>query len=297
MNLSKLHLAVLKGGVSREREISLLTGTAVAKALRGLGHRVEEIDVRSENFDLPQGLDFVFTCLHGTFGEDGGVQSFLISKGVRFNGSGAESCRKSLDKMETKKILCAAGVPMAKSALWRPEMNWPLPYVLKPVAQGSSIGVFRVTKEEEVEPSRRAALELSWPMMIESMIVGREFSVGILGDEALPPVEIRPKVGFYDYKNKYTAGMTEHLCPAPVSPALDRRIREIGLAAHRALGCEVYSRVDVMADEKEQCFALELNSIPGMTEFSIFPEEAKAAGLDFPQLCQKIIELSWDVKR
>lgn len=297
MNLNKLRIAVLKGGISREREISLRTGEAVAKALRSFGHRVEEIDVQSENFDLPQGLDFVFTCLHGTFGEDGGVQALLISKGVRFNGSGVEACRKSIDKIETNKILRAANVPMAESALWDPKMNWPLPYILKPVAQGSSIGVFRVMKEEEIEPSHRVALELGWPMMIEKMIVGREFSVGILGDEALPPMELRPKVGFYDYKNKYTAGMTKHLCPAPISPALDQRIREIGLTTHRALGCEVYSRVDVMVDEKEQCFALELNSIPGMTELSIFPEEAKVVGLSFPQLCQKIIELSWDVKR
>ncbi|MFZ5806461.1 MAG: D-alanine--D-alanine ligase [Verrucomicrobiota bacterium] len=297
MKKGKLNIVLLKGGISAEREVSLKTGAAVAEALRGLGHEVKEIDVQSTQLDLPENIDFVFVALHGTFGEDGEVQKILIAKKLRFNGCGVEGCRRSWDKMESKKLFKAAGVPTPEGGVWTEDMKREFPYILKPQAQGSSVGVYRVFNENDLEETKKGIRQLSMPMMIEKMIIGRELTVGILGDEALPVIEIRPKEGFYDYANKYTAGRTEYLCPAPISEELEKKIRAVALKAHRALGCEVYSRVDVILDEKENAFVLEVNTIPGMTALSLLPKAARVRGLEFPQLCQRIIELSWELKR
>lgn len=297
MKAEKLNILLLKGGMSAEREVSLKTGEGVAAALKSLGHQVTEVDVKSKDIDVPKGTDFVFTCLHGTFGEDGELQKILIAKKVRFNGSGVEGCQLSWDKSAAKKLFQKNNVPTPKGSLWSENLNWKAPYIIKPVAQGSSVGVFRVMDESEIAAAKKGAKEFGEPMMIEELIVGRELTVGVLGEEALPIIELRPKQGFYDYKNKYTAGMTEHLCPAPISEELTKRAQGLALAAHRALKCEVYSRVDVMMNEKNECFVLEVNTIPGMTGLSLLPEAAKETGLSYAALCQKIIDLSWDIKR
>jgi D-alanine-D-alanine ligase len=291
-----LNVTVLKGGISAEREVSLRSGAAVARALTSLGHMVTEVDVTRPDFPIPAGTDFVFILLHGTFGEDGGVQARLEAMGLPFNGCGSEASRRAFDKDEAKRLFAACGVPTPRGAVWKPGLTWPLPYILKPVAQGSSIGVFRVTRPEDVAGADAGARELGCEMLIEEMILGPEFTVGVLGDRALPVIEIRPREGFYDYHNKYTAGCTEYLCPAPLSEGETEGLQKAALAAHRALGCEVYSRVDVMRDEKGDAKVLEVNTIPGMTELSLLPKAAAVAGLDFPALCEEIMERSLAVR-
>jgi D-alanine-D-alanine ligase len=194
--------------------------------------------------------------------------------------------------MEAKAKFEAAGLPTAKAALWKPELGWKTPYVLKPVAQGSSVGVFRVFSESDVAGAASEATEMGCEFMIEEMIVGAEFTVGVLGNEALPAIEIRPEGGFYDYQHKYTAGATSYLCPAPVSADLEKRLRELAVKAHRSLGCEVYSRVDFMVNADLEPYVLEVNTIPGMTETSLLPKAAAQAGMSYAQLCDRILKLS-----
>jgi D-alanine-D-alanine ligase len=290
-------IAVLKGGPSAEREVSLRTGAAVAVALRALGkYEVEEVDVAGRDFVLPAGTDFAFLSLHGTFGEDGEVQALLEKRGVPFTGCGIEASRLAFDKELSKEKFRAAGVPTpAGTVLGRGEMlpsSFPVPLVVKPSRQGSTVGMSFVFDRAEVPAALAKAWEHDERAIVEAYVKGREFTVGILGDEALPVVEIVPKQGFYDYQNKYTAGATDYFCPARVNEAQAAEIRKWALAAHRALGCRVYSRVDVLLDATGAPFVLEVNTIPGMTATSLLPKAAAAAGIDFPSLCEKILRLS-----
>jgi len=291
------NVAVLKGGISAEREVSLRTGAGVGKALASLGYSVTEVDVTSKEFELPPGTEFAFISLHGTFGEDGELQQILENKGVPYNGAGPEASRLAFEKMEAKKKFLAAGLPTAKAALWDGGTSWNPPYVLKPVAQGSSVGVFRVFSESDVKEAAEGAKAMNCEFMIEEMIVGAEFTVGVLGDEALPSIEIRPEGGFYDYKHKYTAGATSYLCPAPISQELEGKLRDLAVKAHRSLGCSVYSRVDFMVNKNQEPYVLEVNTIPGMTETSLLPKAAAQAGLNYAQLCDRILKLSLEEKK
>lgn len=292
------HIAVLKGGVSEEREVSLRSGAAVAGALRSLGHQVSEVDVRGVDFELPEQTDFVFNCLHGTFGEDGGLQKILSERGERYNGAGERFARIAFSKMEAKAVFEENGVPTPKADIWSRDIaGWEPPFILKPCSQGSSIGVFRVEKQEDVQQAFQDAEALGVPMMIEEMIVGRELTIGILDDKSLSIVEISPKHGFYDYKNKYTSGASEYACPANLPQDLAERIERAALKAHQVLGGEVYSRVDVMLAQGGDFYVLEVNTIPGMTELSLLPMAAKVEGMDFPELCQRIVDLSWEIER
>lgn len=292
-----LNITLLKGGFNSEREISLRTGNAANKALRLLGHIVHEVDVQSPDFEIPAESDFVFIALHGGFGENGELQSILTKKGLRFSGCGEAASRLAMDKIASKERFLKAGVPIAKSAQWTPETVWPFPFILKPISDGSSVGVFRVFNEADLKEAREGAKKLGLSMMIEEMVIGKELTVGILGNDVLPIIEIRPKTEFYNYTNKYTAGCTEYLCPAPLPVDVTKNVQDAALTAYRSLGCEVYGRVDVMLNEKNEPFVLEANTIPGMTELSLLPKAAGVAGISFPELCQKIIDLSWDVKR
>jgi D-alanine-D-alanine ligase len=285
-------VTVLKGGFSSEREVSLRTGAGVAAALRSKGYQVEELDVRAPAFDLPMGTDVAFICLHGKFGEDGHLQQILQDRGVPYTGAGPASSRLAFDKMAAKARFAKHAVKTPRAEPWPSAEPWQVPFILKPVADGSSVGVFRVFSEEERRDAEKSAAELKDPFMVEQMILGGEFTVGILGEKALPAIEIRPEGGFYDYKHKYTSGMTQYLCPAPVPLDVETELARVALAAHRALGCEVYSRVDLMLDKSNVPWVLEVNTIPGMTETSLLPKAAAVAGLSYADLCERILKLS-----
>ncbi|MDD2676330.1 MAG: D-alanine--D-alanine ligase [Methylacidiphilaceae bacterium] len=291
----KLRVVVLEGGLSQEREVSLQSGRAVTAALRQLGYPVEEIDLKEAEVLIPDGTDIVFLCLHGTFGEDGQVQRLLLRRGIPFTGSGAEASERAFDKSWSKEVFRKVGVPTPNWALARSADQLPLalPFVIKPARQGSSFGVSRVFQKEEYPEAYAKAAAEDHLVVAESYIEGRELTVGILGEELLPIVEIRPKTGFYDYRNKYTTGASDYLCPAPLAPGQARAAAEAALAGYRALGCTVYGRVDLFLDADGKPWVLEVNTIPGMTETSLLPKAAQAAGIAFPQLCERVLRLSW----
>lgn len=296
MNLP-LTITVMRGGPSAEREVSLRSGAAVAAALRSLGHTVHELDPRPDDWQLPAGTQVVFLALHGTYGEDGTVQARLEELGVPYTGCGVEASRLAFDKVLTKKRCLAAGVPTARfEVLQSPTASWPLgwnpPVVLKPVRQGSSVGLQFVDAVSEWSGKLAEALQHDTEVLLEERILGRETTVAILDEEPLPVVEVRPKQGAYDYTNKYTAGATEYLCPAPLPPEVTRAVQEAALGAFRAVGGRDYGRVDVMVRDTGAPVVLEVNTLPGMTETSLFPKAAAAVGLSYPALCQRMIELA-----
>ena len=293
----KLNITVMLGGPSAEREVSLRSGEAVAKALRSLGHEVHELDPRNGSWSLPPDTDVVFLALHGTYGEDGTVQRRLDELGAIYTGSDAESSRIAFDKVLTRKRCVEAKVPTAKflvvnsaKAPW-PE-NWLPPVVVKPVRQGSSVGLQLVERVEDWQKALAEALEFDSEVLVEEKIAGRETTVGILAGQPLPVVEVRPKTGSYDYKNKYTAGCTEYFCPAEFDPAMTKRMQSAALGAFRAVGGRDYARVDMMVRASGEPVVLEVNTLPGMTETSLLPKAAAAAGLNYAQLCQRMVDLA-----
>jgi D-alanine-D-alanine ligase len=297
--LTDKKIALLKGGPGSEREVSLASGAGVARALRELGADVVEIDVRGPDFDLPPDIFIAFNVIHGTFGEDGDVQAYLESKKIPYTGEGVDGSRLAFDKIETKKKFRENGVPTADFEIIRAggHPTLAIPYVVKAPKQGSSVGVYIVKKPDEVEAALRDAAQYDDVLLVEKFVKGRELTVGILGDLALPVIEICPKEGFYDFKNKYPflnpkAAGADHLCPAPLDEKETRLVQEIALRAHRSLGLEVYSRVDVLLSDDGEAFVLEINTIPGMTQASLLPEAAGVAGIGYGALCERIIELS-----
>jgi D-alanine-D-alanine ligase len=297
MSERKLNITVMLGGPSSEREVSLRSGAAAAKALRSLGHTVHELDPQEPSWKLPPKTEIVFLALHGTYGEDGTVQEELEKLGVPYTGCGPEASRIAFDKVLTKKRCLATGVPTARFVvLDSPKAPWPAgwkpPVVLKPVRQGSSVGLQMVEHMGEWESSLAEAFRFDTQVLMEEKIIGREATVGILGDQPLPVAEIRVKQGVFDYKSKYTAGAAEHLCPAPFEPAQTARIQEAAMGAFRAVGGRDFARVDVMVRANGDPIVLEVNTLPGMTELSILPEAAAAAGLSYAQLCQRMIDLA-----
>jgi len=288
-------ITVLKGGPSAEREVSLKTGAACAEALREAEYEVAEVVVDDADFVLPPGTELAFLALHGPFGEDGQVQDILSRRGVPFTGANAAISRICIDKDLTKARLKEAGVPTPEGRLVGrlEEITLPLPLFLKPNTLGSSVGSAPVFAKEELAPALADALRFGSPALVERLIRGRELTVGVLGDEALPIVEIHPLDGFYDYANKYTKGRTEYFCPARLPEEIAALVRQYALTAHRAVGCPVYSRVDFILEEEIFPVCLEINTIPGMTATSLLPKAAAAMGITFPQLCRRIVELSW----
>lgn len=297
-------IAVLMGGPGSEREVSLATARGVAKALREAGARVTEVDVRDENFDLPAGTELAFITIHGTFGEDGQIQRILEERGVPYTGDGVGESETAFDKIASKEKFEAAKVTTPRwevvPAGTRPGL--PLPFVLKPPRQGSTVGVFIVKEESEVASAVAKAAEFDRELLAEEFIAGRELTVGVLGEQALPILEIIPKGGFYDFATKYpflnpqAGASAQHVCPAQIDEELTRKIQDLAFRAYRSIGLKVYARVDVMLPEKGEPTVLEVNTIPGMTETSLLPEAAAATGISYGDLCRRIIELSREAR-
>lgn len=285
-------VGVLLGGPSAERDVSLRSGAAVAAGLRTAGYEVVEVDVTEPRLDLPAGLEAVFIALHGTFGEDGGVQRQLVELGIPFTGADEAASRLAFDKIRSKQRFVEAGIPTPAFEVLRRGggRKMPLPVVVKPSRQGSSIGIHRVDSESAWEACIEDALRYDEEALVEAYIAGRELTVGVVVDRVLPVLEIRAPDGNYDYRAKYTSGLTEYLVPAPVSEAV--RVAAQGLAwdVFQCLGCRGLARIDLRLNERGELFVLELNSIPGFTETSLLPKAARADGLDFPALCRDILE-------
>jgi len=299
---SPLAITVMLGGSSAEREVSLKTGDSVARALRSLGHQVHELDPKQDGWTLPDGTDVVFLALHGTYGEDGQVQSELEALGVPYTGCGPEASRIAFDKVRTKERCVQAGVPTARYVVLNsPNAAWPKgwqpPVVLKPVCQGSSVGLQFVDRVADFSAALAEALRFDQQILMEERIQGRETTVGILDGVALPVVEVRPRKGSYDYANKYTAGATEYFCPAPFDQATTERIQQAALGAFRAVGGRDYARVDVMVRATGEPVVLEVNTLPGMTDTSLLPKAALASGIGYDELCQRMIELALKRRR
>lgn len=288
------NIAVLKGGPSAEREVSLASGAAVAKALRSLDYEVAEVDVTGHEVAVPAGCEAAFIALHGTFGEDGQLQAILEQRGIPFTGSGSVSSRLSFDKVATKRLLERQGVATPRYEVLAPGQSrtLPLPVVVKPPRQGSSIGISKVFQEEEWPDALAGALALDTEALVETFIEGAELTVGVVGEQVLPIVEIRAPQGYYDYRAKYTKGLTEYLVPAPLDEETTRRCQELAWRTFTALDCRGLGRVDIRLTPDGHPFVLELNSIPGFTETSLLPKAARAVGLEFPALCEKILNLA-----
>jgi D-alanine-D-alanine ligase len=293
-------IAVLMGGPGSERDVSMATGKGVAKALRSLGAEVSEIDVKGADFELPEGTELAFIALHGTFGEDGQVQKILEERGVAYTGEGVSESELAFDKIRSKEAFRQHDVatPYWQIITLGQHPTIPIPFVIKAPRQGSTVGVHIIRNEREVDAAIADASTYDRELLVEKFIQGRELTIGVLGDQALPIIEIIPKGGFYDFTNKYpflnpgAGGGAEHVCPAKIAEEQTRAIQELALRAHRALGLRVYSRVDIILPEEGDPSVLEANTIPGMTEASLLPEAAAAAGIGYPELCARIIELS-----
>jgi D-alanine-D-alanine ligase len=299
-----LHIAVLMGGWSAEREVSLVTGAGVAEALESRGHRVTRIDMGR---DVAQRLneaapDVVFNALHGTPGEDGTVQGMMDLMGLKYTHSGLETSVIAIDKELTKMVLVPHGIRMPAGKIVESESLFerdplPRPYVLKPVNEGSSVGVAIVTANGNYGDPIGRTVEGPWlhfdRLLAEPFIKGRELTVAVLNDEALAVTELKPKSGFYDYDAKYTDGMTQHVCPADVPAEIAGAMLQMAVDAHRILGCRGASRSDFRwddADGEAGIYLLEVNTQPGMTPLSLVPEQARHRGIDYPELCERLVE-------
>ncbi|MGF7201071.1 D-alanine-D-alanine ligase [Sphingobium olei] len=298
------HVAVLMGGWSAERPVSLSSGEGVAKALESRGHRVTRIDM---DRDVAQRLaeakaDVVFNALHGVPGEDGTIQGLMDLMGLTYTHSGLATSVIAIDKQLTKQALVPHGIPMPGGRIVESESLFdgdplPRPYVLKPVNEGSSVGVAIVTAEGNYgNPIARDSVGpwQDFPQLLaEPYIRGRELTTAVLGDEALLVTELRPKSGFYDFDAKYTDGMTEHVCPADIPAEIGEACKAIALRAHQLLGCKGASRSDFRWDDNqgvEGLFLLEVNTQPGMTPLSLMPEQAAKLGIDYATLVETIVE-------
>lgn len=296
--LAQRKIAVLAGGPGSERDVSLRSAASVAAALRRAGAEAEVVDVRDGEFTLPPGTDLAFNMVHGTFGEDGALQSLLDARGIAYTGEGAAASRLAFDKILSKRRFDERGVATPRWETIRADAQPTLapPLVVKAPREGSSVGVYLVREPGELAPALAGAAALAEEILIEELIDGQELTVGILGEVALPIVMIKPREGFYDFKNKYPwlnpSGAAEHYCPAPLDEETTARVQALALAAHRALDLETYSRVDILLDRAGAAWVLEINTIPGMTESSLLPEAAKVAGIEFAPLCERIAVLS-----
>jgi D-alanine-D-alanine ligase len=299
--MRRRHIAVLMGGRSAEREVSLVSGEACAAALEERGYTVSRIDVGA---DLPEVLirlrpDTVFNALHGRFGEDGRVQGLLDLLSIPYTHSGLLASALAMDKPMAKRVFASVGLrcpegveTTLETLLVDPPL--PPPFVVKPVAEGSSVGVVIIPDEDLRPLTERNDLDPSQRLLVETYIPGRELTCAVLGEEPLAVTEIRPNEGFYDYRAKYTEGWASHLIPAPLAPDLYERVLEAALMAHRALGCRGVSRADFRLDparrHEEGLYLLEVNTQPGMTPLSLVPEQAAWRGIGFGELVQQLVE-------
>jgi D-alanine-D-alanine ligase len=297
--MKKLKIAVLMGGPSAEREVSLRSGVAVADALTATGAKVVPMDISDAGFTIPADVDAAFLAVHGTFGEDGTLQGILEENGIAYTGSDSKASAIAFDKIAAKQTFLAAGIPTPAYEAFEighvpvprlAQLGYPL--VVKPSRQGSSVGISIVAGEAELARACEVAGRHDRRLLAERYISGRELTVGILDGRALPVVEVRPKRDFFTYEAKYTTGQTDYFVPAALDKDIESRTKSLALRAHECLGCRDYSRVDLMLSSQGELFVLEVNTIPGFTETSLLPKAARAAGIEFPSLCARLVQLA-----
>ncbi|MHB8049798.1 MAG: D-alanine--D-alanine ligase family protein [Coriobacteriia bacterium] len=307
MSERALRIAVLMGGRSAEREVSLHTGEQVSGALTSIGHEVVCVDTADIGFieTLRTGqFDVAFICLHGRFGEDGTIQGLLELLDLPYVGSGVLASALAMDKVVSKQIFIASGLPTPAWAVVRrgcpysaAEISARLgdKLVVKPVSEGSSVGMSIVHEAGELAPAIERAFEYDRTVLVEEFVAGAEVTVGVLGNEeitALPTLEVVPEHEFYDYESKYIPGMSRHIIPARVSDAALEECQRVAVEAHRALTCRGMSRADTIVTGDGAVYLLEVNTIPGMTKTSLLPDSARAAGIEFPELCDRLVALA-----
>ena len=303
--LKQEKIAVLLGGTSAEREVSLNSGTAVLNALRKQGYDAHPIDPKE--FPVAtlkeQGFDRVFNILHGRGGEDGTMQGLLEQIGIPYTGCGVMTSALTMDKMRTKMLWKAFGLPVAEMEIVTVEnranltpesvvKKLGLPLMVKPSLEGSSVGLTKVKTIEELESAVDFALKFDRTVLIEEWLAGDEFTVPVLDGEVLPSIKIVPEGEFYDYDAKYISDNTQYFCPAGLSDAREQELRRLVKQAYDVVGCRGWSRIDVMADAEGKFRLVEVNTNPGMTSHSLFPKSAATVGYSFEQLVAKILELS-----
>ncbi|MDG1996878.1 MAG: D-alanine--D-alanine ligase [Emcibacteraceae bacterium] len=290
------HVAVLKGGWSNEREVSLVSGAAVSEGLREAGYEVTEIDVQNDIHDVLKEIspDAVFNGLHGTWGEDGCVQGILETLEIPYTHSGVKASALAMDKVLSKKLFQSIGIPCAPDMIVKSQDIFnkdPMerPFVIKPNNDGSSVGVVIIDNDDELSPEMDGPWNGSDSLMIEKYIPGRELTVSVMGDRALCVTELKPKAGFYDYKAKYQDGMTVHIIPAMLTDLQEKSLKDMSLKAHQILGCRGISRSDFRMDGND-IYILETNTQPGMTPLSLVPEQANHLGISFSELVHWMME-------
>lgn len=300
-------VAVVMGGPSAEREVSLNTGAAIANALREYGYtNVVEIDLDPRNFGkqlAESKAEVVFNAVHGLYGEDGRLQTLLEIREMPYTGSGMIASVSCMDKVITKRMLRDAGISTPaclivnkkESSIKEKIMQcFSLPVVIKPASQGSSIGVEIVKEENQLDEALANAFKYSRDILVEEFIGGKELTVSMMQKDgevvALPVIHIAPHSGMYDYHSKYTKGATEYICPADLDEETTKKVQEISKQAYEVLGCSGVARADVMLDEEGNGYVLEINTVPGMTATSLVPKAAAAAGISFPELCNIILQ-------
>lgn len=302
-----LRVALLAGGASDEREISLASGRGAGNALREAGFSVTELDP-AEKKDLQNliagNYDVAFLCMHGKMGEDGTLQGFLEMIGLPYIGSGVWSSALAMDKAKSKLFYENAGIQTPVSVtLYSPDdmsvedilSTVGESCVVKPATEGSALGVYIVKGADEVKDAIGKAFELDSEVLVETFVKGTELTIAVLGNEqleSLPVIQIVPRNEFYDFESKYAPGGSQHLCPAPLNAEATEKVQAMAKAAHRVLGCSGISRSDFIMDENGEFWILETNTLPGMTETSLLPDAARAAGIEFPELCTRLIELA-----
>jgi D-alanine-D-alanine ligase len=290
-------IGVLMGGISREREVSLKTGTAMLKALQEAGYQASGIDVAADIVQrlLEARIEVAVIALHGRWGEDGTTQGLLELLRIPYTGSGVLASALAMNKIKAKEIFLYYGLPTPEF-ICPPEGKEPMeppfppPWVVKPASEGSTIGIDIVMDREGLQQAIRRAREYDHEVFVERFIKGKELTVAILKGKPLPIIEIAPKKGFYDYQAKYTPGQTDYICPARISQQQEQEIGALGLKAYHALGCSGCARVDLFLSEKGEAFITEVNTLPGMTETSLVPKAAAQLGISFAQLVEIILE-------
>lgn len=293
-------IGVLMGGLSAERDVSLKSGLAVHQALLAQGYDSTAIDVRHEVADIlrQEKIEIAFIALHGRYGEDGCIQGLLELMQIPYTGSGVLASALAMHKLYSKLAFAAAGLTITPYVAVRKtdtctaeSLPFGLPVVVKPVQEGSSVGVAIVKQAADLQAALDDAFRYDELVLVEQYVKGQEVQVGILDNQAIGAIEIVPKKEFYDFEAKYSDGMAEHFFPARLAPPLYDKVQQLGLKAHQALGCDGYCRVDFLVTEAGGCYLLEVNTLPGMTALSLLPEIAqKGAGLSFEELVEKILK-------
>ncbi len=294
-------VAVLYGGESEEREISLMTGRAMHEALFGLGYEVDLVDATSHGLlELAKNPpDVAVIALHGNLGENGAVQGLLECLQVPYTGSGVHGCAVTMNKATAKALWKAAGIDTpawqlldratVREMLTRDSLEAPLPCVIKPALSGSSVGITLVKTSDQFYPALEAALDCAGPVLMESLVEGRELTVALMDGDPMGVIEIKPDRAFYDFEAKYRDAGTSYICPAPLARKVHNRVVNAATAANQVVGCRGVTRVDFMLDAQDVPWILELNTMPGMTPTSLVPKAAEAAGIDFPRFIQMML--------